>query len=138
MSSTDSASATALPVADLYLTLGAYIEAAINLQDALQLLIEGNPDAEDGGDLEPSLGAVAPIFGGVPVLIDQRHWGAGVDDDREMDVAEMGIADNDAVAAEDAGYGPTRFTAADAAANYVARREARKLLRQLAKRRRAK
>ncbi len=56
-------------------------ELALDVVDRIVLLLDqadGDPDAEDGGDAEPSLGAPA---GGV----SQRVWAAGGDRDFELD-----------------------------------------------------
>jgi hypothetical protein len=63
--------------------LEAYIENLINMLDAL----DGDPDLEEGGDLEPYLA------GADPGDDDREH-----DDEREHDPAECGIADLDGLA----------------------------------------
>ena len=85
--------------------LTAWIEAAINCLDAL----DGDPDFEDGGDAEPSLGAIevklslgdlsgwgAAVSGRAWDVggLDQSNWGAGDRTDRE-DGDDNGIADRD-------------------------------------------
>ncbi|AWN35877.1 hypothetical protein [Methylobacterium radiodurans] len=55
-------------------------ELALDVVDRIVLLLDqadGDPDAEDGGDAEPSLGAPA----GGP---SQRAWAAGNDRDLEV------------------------------------------------------
>ncbi|WP_162561209.1 hypothetical protein [Methylobacterium terrae] len=74
------------------------IEADLAILDA----IDGTADLEDGGDDEPSLGALLPHpnligfegFGGRRMMdgADQRGWAAGSTDDREAG-DDNGIAD---------------------------------------------
>lgn len=63
--------------------IGISIERLIDLLDAMG----DDPDAEDGGDLEPSLGALENHLniGMEPRSGDQTHWGHTSKDDREDD-----------------------------------------------------
>lgn len=67
-----------------------YIETLIDLLDA----IDGDPDLEEGGDLEPYLAGADPGH-------DDREF----DDEREHDDAEHGIADQDGLAEQFGGLG---------------------------------
>lgn len=61
-------------------------ELALDVVDRIILLLDeadGNPDAEDGGDAEPSL--AAPIGGA-----SQSLWAAGSDRDGEIDTPASG------------------------------------------------
>lgn len=78
------------------------VEACIEQLIALLDLLDGDPDLEDGGDAEPSIGTVGQYIGGEFVY------------DLEDDPAELGIADNDALhltlQEDDWGSSTLRFT----------------------------
>lgn len=70
-----------------------YIEQLIDMLDAM----DGDPDIEEGGDLEPYLAGADPAD-------NDREF----EDEREYDPAEHGIADEDGLAEQFSGYGYIR------------------------------
>lgn len=62
----------------------AHIESLIDLLDTM----DGDPDFEDGGDLEPDLGAAERhpgIFWGIDGGHTQERWADGINDGREIE-----------------------------------------------------